>query len=86
VLSYDCSPEAVATYRADLSRDLEERQREAIGEGGGAVVELGLTDEEELYARDLEQDLDAGEPEETGSAAEAAAGASVLQMAGRRRA
>lgn len=54
-LIYDCSPEAIATYRADLTRDLEERQREAIEASGGAV-ELGKWQEGEI--------VDCGEPED----------------------
>jgi len=98
-LEYDCSPEAVATYRADLTRDLEERQREAVGEGGGAGVELGSgrigpepgdepdqpgdEDYEDEPALDTEEEM---LEQETDEALEDGDGAEVVQMAGRRRA
>lgn len=96
VLAYDESPEAVATYRADLTRDLEERQREAVGESGGAV-ELGVgrvgpepgeeaadqpEDFEDEPALDTEEEMIDQEIDE---ALEDEPGAEVVQMAGRAR-
>lgn len=91
ILAYDESPEAVATYRADLTRDLEERQREAVSESGEAV-DLGTIidpDGEPVRAVGVDGELIDPEPDaldfEDEPGLEDEPGAEVVQMAGRAR-